>query len=306
MKRGLIIGAVRNDTLDSLANTTNEITPLQVNSVGALYVDVTNIIPGTASDSLGKAEDAVHGSGDVGVMGLTVRQDTAAALGTTDGDYQPLITNDTGRLHVRDEYSLAIKDTLEYIDDVVYIDDADWTDSTSKHVLVGGLYQSSPQTVTDGDVAPFEIDVNGRLITNLGTKLDGVNDEVASIPRPSAATTNALSNDTSAALEASTISSAAAANFYKAYGFIDSTAASGTYFILTLNAASVPGNGAVTHLIAPVPVVHTTGTPSTFNIRTDGDIPVAASTGIVLVCSTTNVTLTIAGSIMFSTSEFKA
>src|SRR3990167_6031391 len=39
---------------------------------------------------------------------------------------------------------------LQLIDDVVYADDADWTDDTSKHVLVGGLYQSVPQTVTDG------------------------------------------------------------------------------------------------------------------------------------------------------------
>ena len=52
---------------------------------------------------------------------------------------------------------------LQLIDDIIYIDDADWTDSTSKHALVGGLYQSTPQTVTDGDVAPFNITVNGAL-----------------------------------------------------------------------------------------------------------------------------------------------
>lgn len=63
-------------------------------------VDVTSIVPGTAATNLGKAEDAAHTSGDVGVMGLTVRQDTAAALGGTDADYQPLITDGSGRLHV--------------------------------------------------------------------------------------------------------------------------------------------------------------------------------------------------------------
>lgn len=36
--------------------------------------------PGTAAASLGKAEDAAHASGDVGVMLLAVRKDTAAAL----------------------------------------------------------------------------------------------------------------------------------------------------------------------------------------------------------------------------------
>ena len=55
---------------------------------------------------------------------------------------------------------------LQLIDNAIYVDDADWTDSTSSHVLVGGLYQSTPQTVTDGDVAPFQIDSNGRLLVS--------------------------------------------------------------------------------------------------------------------------------------------
>ena len=57
----------------------------------------------------------------------------------------------------------AIQTAVELIDDAIYVDDADWTDSTSKHMLVGGLYQSSPQSVTDGDVAPIQLDANGRV-----------------------------------------------------------------------------------------------------------------------------------------------
>jgi hypothetical protein len=53
-----------------------------------------------AATSIGKAEDAAHSSGDVGVPAMTVRQDTAAALSGTDADYQPLITDGSGRLHV--------------------------------------------------------------------------------------------------------------------------------------------------------------------------------------------------------------
>lgn len=53
--------------------------------------------------------------------------------------------------------------SLQLIDDVVYVDDADWTDDTSKHLLVGGVYQGTPHTVTDGDVTPFLTDANGRL-----------------------------------------------------------------------------------------------------------------------------------------------
>ena len=56
-----------------------------------------------------------------------------------------------------------IKTAVELIDDAIYTDDANWGDGLSKHMLVGGLYQSSMQSVTDGDVAPFQVDANGVL-----------------------------------------------------------------------------------------------------------------------------------------------
>lgn len=46
------------------------------------------------------AEDAAHADGDTGLQLLSVRTDTAAARAGTDGDYQPLITDASGRLHV--------------------------------------------------------------------------------------------------------------------------------------------------------------------------------------------------------------
>jgi hypothetical protein len=69
-------------------------------STGVIASITSSVTPGTAAANLGKAEDAAHASGDVGVMALTVRQNTAAALSGTDGDYQPLITDTNGRLHV--------------------------------------------------------------------------------------------------------------------------------------------------------------------------------------------------------------
>lgn len=44
-----------------------------------------------------------------------------------------------------------------------YVDDADWTALTSKHVLTGGIYQSSPGTITNGDTGPIRLDENGRV-----------------------------------------------------------------------------------------------------------------------------------------------
>lgn len=62
-----------------------------------LDVDVTRIVPGTGATNLGKAEDAAHTSGDVGVMALGV-QKTSAAATAADGDYAPFQTDANGRL----------------------------------------------------------------------------------------------------------------------------------------------------------------------------------------------------------------
>ena len=80
----------------------------RVDTTGELWVklndnvnsDVTSVIPGTGATNLGKAEDAVHTSGDVGVMGLAVRRDADTTLAGTDGDYAPLQVNATGALKV--------------------------------------------------------------------------------------------------------------------------------------------------------------------------------------------------------------
>lgn len=89
------------DIASALPAGTNAIGKLAANSgVDIGDVDVTSVTPGTGAAALGKAEDAVHGSGDTGVMALAVRKDTASALAGSDGDYIPLIVDAAGRLHV--------------------------------------------------------------------------------------------------------------------------------------------------------------------------------------------------------------
>jgi len=53
-------------------------------------VDVTSIIPGTGATNLGKAEDAAHTTGDVGVFMLGVRNTGHASRVDADGDYTPI------------------------------------------------------------------------------------------------------------------------------------------------------------------------------------------------------------------------
>lgn len=67
-------------------------------------VAVSSVIPGTGATNLGKAEDAVHTSGDVGVMALAVRNDAGTAL-AADGDYSVIQVDSTGA--VRTSTSLS-------------------------------------------------------------------------------------------------------------------------------------------------------------------------------------------------------
>jgi len=74
-----------------------------------LAVDVTRLIgevavlavtPGVGGANLGKAEDAPHSSGDVGVFFVAVRQDVLAPSTSTDGDYAAPKVNANGALYV--------------------------------------------------------------------------------------------------------------------------------------------------------------------------------------------------------------
>lgn len=68
---------------------------------GALTVDGTvGVTVGVGATDLGKAEDAAHTTGDVGIMALAVRQDADASLVGLDLDYSPLQVDATGRLKV--------------------------------------------------------------------------------------------------------------------------------------------------------------------------------------------------------------
>ena len=141
--------------------------------------EVLNKVLNTSSDSIKVdivsgaeyAEDAAHTTADVGQFVLGVRNDTLAALGGTEGDYVPFQMRADGALYVE----IATGGSAS----AVYVDDADWTDSTSSHMLVGGIYQSSPQSITDGDTGPLQVNANGNLIVDLSATDNAVLDAIA-------------------------------------------------------------------------------------------------------------------------------
>ncbi len=86
----------------NVKDAANVTVPLKSSLDGLDHVahhNVDAVVPGTGAANLGKAEDAAHASGDVGVVALAVRRDTAASSSGTDGDYSTLNVNALGRLH---------------------------------------------------------------------------------------------------------------------------------------------------------------------------------------------------------------
>lgn len=124
-----------------------------VGSVGTSASILTGALPAGAN-IIGKAGIDQTTPGTTNKVSIGTDGTVTANLGATDNAVLDSIDTSTA----------ATKTAVELIDDAIYIDDADWTDSTSKHLLVGGLYQSTVQSVTDGDVGPLQVDPGGRLI----------------------------------------------------------------------------------------------------------------------------------------------
>lgn len=144
-------------TVGAVTAITNAL-PAGTNNIGD--VDVLTV----PADPFGANADAASATGSISAKLRFIASTGIPITGTvTVGSHA--VTN-AGTFAV--QVDGAALTALQLIDDVVYVDDADWTDDTSKHVLVGGVYQSSPHTVTDGDVTPFLTDANGRLTVSVG------------------------------------------------------------------------------------------------------------------------------------------
>ena len=130
---GNVIGVVRNDTLAALANTDNELAPLQVNASGALYVEVAS-----------SASHAVTNAGTFAVQS-TLQANSGVDIGDVDVTSLPASTN-----------------TIEIVGDA-----AEDAAVAGNPVLVGGRYDSSPRSLDDGDVGAIAVTPKGYSIVSL-------------------------------------------------------------------------------------------------------------------------------------------
>lgn len=128
-------------------------------ATNGLDVDVTRVIPGTTATALGKAEDAAHTTGDTGVFILAVRNDAGTALATTDGDYIPFSTDNTGALRVTGGSS-----------GTQYVGDAAATSTPTGTVAMGLANAAAPTDVSaNNDAVAQWMLRNGSAVVNLAS-----------------------------------------------------------------------------------------------------------------------------------------
>ena len=94
----------------------------------------------TAAGDLAKAEDAVHGSGDVGIQSLAVRADTLAAK-ASDGNYHALLVDELGALWVSEEPNVV-----------------DSTNSSSTPLGISGVFTGTATDVLEFSAITVNID----------------------------------------------------------------------------------------------------------------------------------------------------
>ena len=197
--KGTVIGAVRNDSLAALADTDNEIAPLQVDASGSLYV--TGGGGGTEY-----TEDAAAVADPVGTSLILIREDArAGSLTTTDNDNVALRGNNKGEAYFIDTDAnallttidsdtntiqsdttgiladtAAIQTAVEIIDNSIHVDDAAFTLGTHSGVMMMGF--AGTQSVDANDAGAIAMETDGAVHIHDGGNVITVDGTVTANP----------------------------------------------------------------------------------------------------------------------------
>jgi hypothetical protein len=142
------------------------------------------------------------------------------------------------------------------------------------------VYNATPPAPADGNLVPLQADAAGNLRTAEQYTV-GAWSIVAK----------------STALEASRQVSTTAGKLRSLTVRIDSTASSGTLYVQVLDAAALPADGAVTHVVAPIKRIHVSGTDDYLSIDFS-ERGVAFGAGCFIVLSSSEFTKTIGGAFL--------
>ena len=195
------LSAIDNAVLDTIAaslalldNAISAGNELQVDVVAALPTGANTIGDVTVSgdaltalqllDNIVVVEDAVHGSGDPGIMALAVRNDVLATLAGADGDYAPLQVNASGALFIQEGAAMDVSAATVTVD---LAGNNDVTIDGSSIVLAEDAVHSSGAAGvmalvvrndvlaalagTDGDYAPLQVNSSGALFVEVSSSV---------------------------------------------------------------------------------------------------------------------------------------
>lgn len=171
--------------------------------------------------------------------------------------------------------------------------------------LTWGLYSLTPTTRTDGQSGPLQTNALGGLLIDMMTAIAGedISNNVLGITTvPLAVSTYCYSTSVSTSLVASVIVKASAGVLQGLTTRIDSSLASGTYY---LQAANTTTAVTATYLFAPIKVVHTSGVDDFVDLDFSKFNGIYASVGIVLQLSSTEFTTTLVTAALSSTVGYK-
>lgn len=153
-------------------------------------------------------------------------------------------------------------------------------------VKIGGVYNSTQPTLTNGQRGDVQLDVRANLSSTLGTLLSGedqTNNILAVVRKPLSVNTYAWTVSKSSAYEASRVAKASSGMVRSIIGYNSKASAQ---FIQLHNTASLPSDTAVPDVIITV------AASSNFSIDFDED-GYYCSTGITVCNSSTGPTKTI-------------
>ena len=140
----------------------------------------------------------------------------------------------------------------------------------------------------------LSVDSNGNLFVTSGLSGSSQN--------------NSFLVDFSTSLEAASVTKNSSGKLYKVTGRIDSTAATATYYLQIIDSSSVPPNGAVNFMMAPIKIAHNTGNDTYFDIDllgSNGRSGIFANSGIVICLSNTGFTKTLSGNFLSMTALYE-
>lgn len=301
--------AVRKDTATVLSDTDGDYTPLIVNASGALWVkqsaavELAEIKADDGSFSIGVdkvfpsgylADEAATDSvdeGDIGLARMTLNRrvitagqlldDSAFGIGTDYVTPMGCLVDDSGTDSV-DEGDVGLPRMSSTR--VLYTQGsvpAAATDSGNP-LKIGGKFNSTQPTYTDGQRGDIQIDSRGNLRVSLESVIDSVNDSIASYSGASATVTGMstyYSGNSGITGATATQVKSAAGNLY---GFSASTAGSSAVSYLQFHDLAT---GSVTP--------GTTVPKQSYIVPADGvrcenfNAPIAFATAITIVSSTT-------------------